>query len=111
MPVAGSDADRSAFKKRLGYTLQKCREIAGLTQEEVAPQLSVNVQTLSRWETGTHECKPFELAQMWKLYEAPAEWLLDPSDSITEWDLRIAQSVSRGLRRGLGRGREPRPDA
>lgn len=108
MPVPGSDADRSAFKKRLGYTLKKCRELAGLTQEEAAPKLGVNVQTLSRWETGLHECKPFELSQMWALYDAPAEWLMNPSDSITEWDLRIAQAVSRGWRRGQDR---PRPDA
>lgn len=108
MPVAGSDADRSAFKKRLGYTLKKCRELAALTQEEAAARLSVNAQTLSRWETGTHECKPYELAQMWALYDAPAEWLMNPSDSITEWDLRQAQSVARGLRRGRG---PDRPDA
>lgn len=111
MPVAGSDAERSAFKKRLGYTLKKCRELAGLTQEEVAPKLLVNVQTLSRWETGTHECKPYELAQMWAIYDAPAEWLMNPSDSITEWDVRIAQSVSRGLRRGLRPDDPKRPDA
>ena len=108
MPVAGSDADRSAYKRRLGYTLKRCRELAGLTQEEAAPRLDVNVQTLSRWETGTHECKPYELSRMWKLYDAPAEWLLDPSDSITEWDLRMSQAVARGLRKGL---RRARPDA
>lgn len=107
MPVAGTDADRSAFKRRLGYTLQRCREIAGLTQEDAAPRLGVNVQTLSRWETGLHECKPYELSLMWKMYGAPAEWLLNPSDSITEWDVRIAQAIARGARTGLGQDLPP----
>lgn len=110
MPVAGSDADRAAYRKRLGYTLAKCREVAGLTQEAAAPRLGVNVQTLSRWETGAHECKAYDLAQMWRLYGAPSEWLLDPSDSITEWEVRLGQRASRGLRRGLARGLRDEPE-
>lgn len=103
VPMPGTSAARAVFRKQLGYTLARCRELKGLTQEAAASELRVNTQTLSRWETGTHECKPYDLHRLAKLYDAPPEWLIYPSDSLTEWEIRIAQSVSAGLRRGLDR--------
>src|SRR5690349_25029567 len=64
-PVAGTDGDRSTFRRRLGLSLAAFRRAAGYGQQQQgADELGVNVETLGRWERGTKEPKAYELHRM-----------------------------------------------
>jgi transcriptional regulator with XRE-family HTH domain len=88
--VAGEDAERRAFRRRLGVTLSRVRtRLTSYTQETIAQELGVDVETVGRWERGDREPKTFELHRLAVKYDAPGEWFLFPTDSMTELDLRI----------------------
>lgn len=105
-PVAGSDAERRAWRKRLGYALARCREAAGETQDDAAMFMKVNVQTISRWENGAHEMRSYDLARLAGHYDVPTEWIIDPPDSISAIELAVSQRAAAGVRKGIGRGRQ-----
>lgn len=52
---------------RLGTSLKRAREAAGLEQTDVAEQLGIAVSTLSRWENGA-PVKSSQLARLAQLY-------------------------------------------
>lgn len=90
LPVAGEDAERRAFRRRLGVTLARVRsQLTKYTQESIAKELGVDVETVGRWERGDREPKSFELHRLAVAYDVPGDWFLFPTDSMTELDLRI----------------------
>ena len=108
LSVPKTDPDRIAFRRRLGHTLVRLREFAGMTQEDVAGELGIDADSLSRWENAKNELRVWDLARLAKLYGAQADWLLDPTDSITELDLRLRQRADAGLQTGAGHRQEQR---
>lgn len=60
--------------------LRKARQMAGLSQREVASKLNVTQQAVSSWETGTRRPDPDVLVQLAKLYRVPVSYLLGEPD-------------------------------
>jgi len=90
--VASKEEERAAFRRRLGVTLARVRtRLTSYSQESIAEVLGVDSETVGRWERGIREPKVYDLAQLSEKYNAPAEWLLFPTDSVTELDRRIVQ--------------------
>jgi transcriptional regulator with XRE-family HTH domain len=94
--VPGTDRDRLAYKKRLGRSIEQLRRRLGFTQESFAEALGVDNNTVGRWESGKTEPRAYDLARVLGRLrketenEIPAEWLIDPTDSITETEARLA---------------------
>lgn len=87
----GEDAERRAFRRRLGITLSRVRtKLTGYaSQQAIADELGVDVETVGRWERGDREPKTFDLHRLAMKYDVPGDWLLFPTDSVTELDDRI----------------------
>ncbi len=95
--MPGTDGHRLAYKRRLGFTLAKLRIARGLTQEGFADTMGTNKDTISRWENGKTEPRAYDLMQLRDKLQVPGDWLLNPTDSITEMEARLAE-----LRRRAG---------
>ena len=61
----------------LGQRLQKARKESGLSQEELAEQLGVSRQAVSKWENGVSDPSTSNLIALAKLYGLSAEELLE----------------------------------
>lgn len=89
--VPATDDDRAAFRRRLGSALGRARSrLTKYTQAQIAAELSVDRDTVGRWERGEREPKAFELHWLAQLYGVDAGLFLNPPDSITELELRVA---------------------
>jgi len=98
-----SDAARAAFRRALGVTLSRVRrELTGYSQERIATALGVNVETVGRWERGDREPKTFELHRLAVKYDAPGDWFMFPTDSLSELDRRIGRRRIEQLERAAG---------
>lgn len=60
----------------LELQIRDAREKAGITQEELAEQMDVSRQTISRWETGATRPSADNLARLSQLLGIPADALL-----------------------------------
>lgn len=90
--VEAEEEARRAYRRRLGGNLERVRkQLTDYTQESLADALGVDIETYARWERGSREPRAYDLAQLAEKLGVPAEWLLDPTDSFTELDQRIAQ--------------------
>lgn len=86
-----SPPSEDEYLLKLGATLKHVRrKLLKVNQPEVARRVGREKNTISRWENGRTSLSAFNLAQLWTALEIPAEWLLDPTDSVTELDRRIA---------------------
>jgi transcriptional regulator with XRE-family HTH domain len=107
----GEDAERLAFRRRLGANLARIRkDLTDLSQEVVADRLGIDVETYGRIERGTREPRAFDLARIADILGVPAEWLLDPTDSFSELDRRIAmlrRAAVEAARADEGEGQDP----
>lgn len=117
-PVTGSDADYAAFKRRLGTVLSRSRrQLSRYTQQGIADELGIDKETIGRWERGEREPKTYQLHRMATLYCAPSEppWdlFLNPPDSLTEVDLRVAQlrAAAAAAAQAEAEGDDDRPSA
>lgn len=59
-----------------GEKLQKCRKEAGLSQEELAEQLNVSRQAVSKWERDSGYPETEKLIRMSKLFHVTLDYLL-----------------------------------
>lgn len=59
----------------LGETLKIRREELGLGQEQVAAELGVSQQTVSRWEKGLALPRPARVVDLARLLDVDARWL------------------------------------
>lgn len=90
--VPPTDEQRVAFRQRLGLALGTSRqELTPYTQQDVANELSVDRDTVGRWERGEREPKSFDLHWMAEFYGVDGDLFLNPPDSITELHVRVAR--------------------
>jgi len=90
--VPATDGDRGAYRRRLGATLKRARsKLTDYTQADIASELDVDKDTVGRWERGDREPKAFDLHWMASLYGVDGDLFLNPPDSITELEVRIAR--------------------
>jgi len=90
--MAQEDGARADFRVRLGMNLQRIRRRhTSYTQATIAARLGVNPDTVGSWEKGDTEPQAWELAEMIRRYKVPCEWLLEPTDSVSLIDRRLAQ--------------------
>lgn len=73
--------DEEKFARRLGRALAVARAEAGLTQEQVASELGVFSETISRFERGTNLPTLPRLIALANLYEIPLTKLIGPSST------------------------------
>lgn len=116
--MAGTDGARTAFRRRLGQSIAAFRAAHGDTQQALADYLEVDLETVGRWERGSREPKAYELNRIAARYLAPPDWLLNPTDLLSERDARaellrqVASEAARAdvadaLRRRGGGGTSP----
>ncbi len=101
-------SDRLDPKRLVGERLKAARELAGLTQTQVAERLQVTEMTVYRWESGKYEPSYGKLQLLSNLYKQPAETFIGvtatalngaaPSGIVT---IPVRGYVSAGLSRDL----------
>lgn len=70
--------DKGGQVHMLKITLQAARVNAGLTQMQVAEQFGVVNKTISNWESGKTEIKPFQLMSLCQLYGVSVDNIILP---------------------------------
>lgn len=120
LPVLAAEPDDDAYLVRLGRTVQRIRKkLLKINQGEFAGRVGVDLNTISRWERGETSLSAYNLTRLWRGLDCPADWLMDPTDSMTELDRRIEQlrraaaaaaraDVADELARRAGAGRSAR---
>ncbi len=68
------------LKESVGNKLRERRQQLHLTQREVAAALGVAQPVYQRFERGIYECSYAQLAQLCKLFDLSANYLLGISD-------------------------------
>lgn len=63
-------------KEQLAKNIAFCRKKIGLTQKELAEQLSYSDKTVSKWETGESYPDVFVLKRMSEIFQVPIDTLL-----------------------------------
>ena len=66
------------------YNLKRERKKAGLTQEELAAELHVVRQTISKWEKGLSVPDSISLEKMSEIFEVSIESLLDSTEDVDD---------------------------
>lgn len=64
-----------------GEKIQKLRKEAGLSQEELAYQLGVSRQAISKWERDSGYPETEKIVRMSKLFHVSLDYLLDEEDT------------------------------
>jgi transcriptional regulator with XRE-family HTH domain len=59
------------LSKQVGQAIARQRKLAKLTQSQVAERLEIEIETVSRFETGTRPASLFRLEQLSKLFCCP----------------------------------------
>ena len=78
------------FAEKL-ITLRKSRE---LTQEQLAEQLNVSRQSISKWESGQVIPEVEKIVELSKVFDVTVDYLLKPSPSSVPCALYSAWTVS-----------------
>lgn len=79
--------------KELGARLQKLRRQAGMSQQELADQLHVSRQSISKWELGTATPDLDNLVRLSKLFGVSLDELVLGTEKTQEASQQPAQSV------------------
>ena len=64
----------------LGQKLKKLRTDKGLTQKDLADQLHVTFQTISKWESDLNEPDIATLKELAKLYDCSVDYLINEDE-------------------------------
>ena len=67
-----------------GEKIQKLRKEAGMSQEELAYQLGVSRQAISKWERGNGYPETEKIVRMSKIYHVTLDYLLNEEDVQTQ---------------------------
>ena len=101
-----AESDTPDTKHLIGERLKSARELAGLTQVQVASRLSVSEMTVYRWENGKFEPSFAKLQALARLFQQPMEGLLggipaagESTVSTPVAHVRLKGYVSAGLSR------------
>lgn len=78
------------YLRRLGAVIQASRKALGWSQAELGDKVGRDANSISRWERGATSLSAYDLVRLWEVLGVDAEWLLSPTDSITELDRRVA---------------------
>lgn len=70
----------------LGYKLKKLRNEKELTQKDLADQLHVSFQTVSKWENDENEPDITTLRELAKLFEVSVDYLISEDESLPKKD-------------------------
>jgi putative transcriptional regulator len=54
---------------RLAYKIRQCRELKGWTQERLAREIGVSLNTVQRWESGKNQPSPLALEKLQRLLD------------------------------------------
>lgn len=68
------------METNLGQRLIDLRKKQGLTQTDLAEQLNVSVQTISKWECGTHAPTAKKLKELCDFYHVSYDYLMGSSN-------------------------------
>lgn len=79
------------YLSRLGAVIQAVRKARRWSQAELGERVGRDANSISRWERGATSLSAYDLVQLWQVLEIDAEWLLQPTDSISELERRAAQ--------------------
>lgn len=79
------------YLSRLGAAIQSARKALKLSQAELGERVGRDANSISRWERGATSLSAYDLVQLWRALDVDAEWLLEPTDSISELERRAAQ--------------------
>ena len=86
---------------RLADKIIRLRKAAGMSQEELAEQLNVSRQAVSRWESGTAMPDASNLLQLSRLFQVTTDYLLH-DDYQSDEDLpRLKQTREDSVRQAL----------
>lgn len=88
---------------KLSEKLYSYRKKAGMSQQELAEQLDVSRQTVSKWETGMVLPSAEKLIRLSKLFSVPLDVLTDDSIGLTECKgltVKVRKSINIPLRIG-----------
>lgn len=78
----------------LGNKLKKLRMSRGLTQKDIADQLHVSFQTISKWESGINEPDIATLKELAKLYECSIDFLLNDTEEENEEEKETDKEIN-----------------
>jgi transcriptional regulator with XRE-family HTH domain len=73
----------------LGSRLRGAREMAGLSQAQVAKMLSLHRPTISEIEAGRRKVSAEEVAKLADIYDVKVSWLTDTSEETDEESEKI----------------------
>lgn len=79
-----------------GEKLQKLRKAKGWTQEELAAQISISRQALSKWEQGTVIPDTENVLQISKIFGVSTDYLLN-DDYQSDADIPVVQKSTQAL--------------
>lgn len=85
----------------LGNKLAEARRAKNLTQEQLAQQLGVTRQAVSRWESDAAYPETDKIVRMAQLLEVSCDYLLQ--DGVDKGGCPVASTVTRLLRQAQGR--------
>ncbi len=68
------------FKEEVGKKILELRELAGMTQAEVAEKLGVAQPVYQRYEKGIYECTYEQFKTLCDIFDVSADYLLGRSD-------------------------------
>ena len=66
--------------KILAKRIKSARKLRGLSQEELADKVGVNVYSISKWETGARRPDPAHLAELSMMLNVDVDYLLGVTD-------------------------------
>lgn len=109
-PDVVDDEGRVAFRRRFGHNLARIRrDLTKFSQGDVAERLGIDAESYGRVERGTREAKAYEMVIIADMLGVPADWLLDPTDSLAELDRRLALLRRAAAEAARGEGEGPAP--
>lgn len=104
-------SEEDAYLLRLGNTIQRVRKKwTRVSQEALGDRVNRDKNTISRWENGKTSLSAYDLARLTAALDCPCEWLVDPPDSITDLEMRIARlrrAAEEAARADAGEGTVP----
>lgn len=88
------DGEKDGSTSRLGRRLAQLRRLKGLTQDQLAERLSVERETVSRFERGVTDPAFSKLLEICDVLNVPAAALLtDASSNLQDHSQRIEQAL------------------
>lgn len=87
----------------MGSKLAEARRKNNLTQEQLAEQLGVSRQAVSRWESDTAYPETDKIVRMAELFHVSCDWLLRDGAEAPAPDQSAPPAVTRLLRQAAGR--------